>query len=115
MNDEAAIYVVIGERLKDARGRASERMTQDDLASLVGLERTSVTNIEAGRQKAPLHVLYLLARALGVELKDLVPTSSELAPYRSVQEIDIGGEARSVSASIAAIVGSLPPSAMPPK
>lgn len=53
-------------------------MTQDDVATRVGLSRTSITNIEQGRQHVTLHVLYALADAIGSKPSDLLPDSSVL-------------------------------------
>jgi transcriptional regulator with XRE-family HTH domain len=44
------------------------------LADELGLSRTSVTNIEKGRQPVQIHSLYMIARLLTVELKDLLPS-----------------------------------------
>lgn len=49
-------------------------MTQDRLASLVQLSRTSITNIEQGRQHVSLHQLYSIAEALKVQPEVLLPT-----------------------------------------
>lgn len=49
--------------LRDARG-----LTQAQLAELVGVERTSITNIEKGRQRLGLDLLDKIATALGMRL-----------------------------------------------
>ncbi len=54
-----------------ARERAG--LTQDALAARVSLSRTSVTNIEKGRQKVLLHTFWGLADALGVAPAVLLP------------------------------------------
>ena len=41
------------------------------------MSRTSVVNIEAGRQKLPLHVLWNIAEAVGTEAALLIPNQSE--------------------------------------
>ena len=51
------------QKIRKARGK-----TQGEIAVLVGLERTSITNIERGRQKLSIHTLKILADALGMEL-----------------------------------------------
>ena len=51
-------------------------MTQDKLASLVRLSRTSITNIEQGRQHVSLHQLYAIAEALKVSPDVLLPNTS---------------------------------------
>jgi len=50
-------------------------LTQDGLAKLVGLTRTSITNLEQGRQKCLLHTLSEIAAALQVEPAALIPGS----------------------------------------
>ena len=65
------IYKTFGLKLRDARKRAG--LTQVDLADRVGLSRTSITNIEKGRQGIPLHMLLQLASAVGVQAVGLLP------------------------------------------
>lgn len=52
--------------------RIENGMTQGDLAQKMGYTRTSITNIEAGRQDLPIHKVYEIAGILGVEAKDLL-------------------------------------------
>jgi transcriptional regulator with XRE-family HTH domain len=55
-------------------GRRTESgMSQEAFAKAVGLSRTSITNIEGGRQPISLHTLYFMADILGVEPADLLP------------------------------------------
>ena len=55
-------------------GRRTEaRMSQEAFAKAVGLSRTSITNIERGRQPISLHTLYFMADILGIEPADLLP------------------------------------------
>ena len=81
MIDEARLYQMLGEQLRTLRERHSDaagRMTQATLAKLVGLERTSITNIEKGTQKVPLHVLYRICEALGVTALEVLPPLTEV-------------------------------------
>jgi len=48
-------------------------MSQEAFAKAVGLSRTSITNIERGRQPVSLHTLYFMADILGVGPADLLP------------------------------------------
>ncbi|MFN8552533.1 MAG: helix-turn-helix transcriptional regulator [Candidatus Obscuribacterales bacterium] len=80
--DEKLLYQKLGEELK--KRRKGIPLSQEQLAKEVGIERTSVTNIEAGRQKAPLHVLYEVCKVLGVELTDLLPASGEVSQEQPV-------------------------------
>ena len=54
-------------------------MTQSQLADAVGVLRTSIANIEAGRQKPPLHLLYKLCIELGVEVVDILPRNTVIS------------------------------------
>jgi DNA-binding XRE family transcriptional regulator len=72
--NEAVLYNLIGERLRQQRIQVD--MTQTQLAEAVGVLRTSIANIEAGRQKPPLHLLYKLCMELGVEVADILPRNT---------------------------------------
>ena len=63
------VYVSFGEIIK--AHRLKRGWTQTDLADRVGLSRTSVTNIEIGRQRVLLSDLFAFARALDVTPKSL--------------------------------------------
>ena len=54
-------------------------MSQTQLALTAGLTRTSVANIEGGRQKILLHTLVVFAEALGVEPGSLIPAVESAA------------------------------------
>jgi transcriptional regulator with XRE-family HTH domain len=71
------LYRLVGERIRRLRDDAG--LTQEDLAKKVGLKRTSITNVERGRQRLPLHQMVMIADQLGAELRDLVPARAELA------------------------------------
>ena len=66
-----AIYRHIGEKMRQAR--ELHGTTQDALASRANLTRTSVSNIEAGRQRVTIHALLAMAAALEVAPETLLP------------------------------------------
>ena len=70
MNSEE-LYITVGQRIRMLR--EERHLTQEELATLVALARTSITNIESGRQKLLLHTLYDIAIALAVEPTHLLP------------------------------------------
>lgn len=78
-------YAEFGAKLRLARENAG--LTQKELAERVELPRTSVTNIEHGRQRIALHQLVQLASALGTEPLDLLPDEElnleELVPEKT--------------------------------
>jgi len=60
--------------------RQAANMTQADVAVALGLERTSVTNIESGKQRAELRHLTKLADHLGLEVHITIkPKATERA------------------------------------
>lgn len=63
------VYVSFGEIVK-AR-RLERGWTQTDLAEKVGMSRTSVTNIEIGRQRILLSDLFDFARAFDLSPKTI--------------------------------------------
>ena len=70
--DSLEVYRMVGERIREERKR--QNITQEELASRVGLTRTSITNVEKGRQKLLLHTLVQIADRLGVSPERLLPT-----------------------------------------
>jgi DNA-binding XRE family transcriptional regulator len=72
---EANLYEFIGKRIADARHRSRPRISQARLANLVKLSRTSIVNIECGRHRIQIHVLYEIARMLGSDPRQLLPAT----------------------------------------
>ena len=72
-----SLYHAIGERIRAERKALG--FNQTDLAQEVQLTRTSIVNIESGRQRLPIHVLYSIATALGVSVSCFLPKESEVA------------------------------------
>ncbi len=97
---EEKLYEIIGERL--AARRKEINMTQDAIAEAVELERTSITNIEAGRQKAPLSLLYRLCAALKVDPLTILPTNKEVADDRTVT-FGVGEKKEEIPVSVSGI------------
>ena len=89
INDER-LYQAIGERLKAIRKR--NHYTQASMADILGLERTSVTNIELGKQRPGLHVLYRCCEYFEIAIADLLPSidfvSKEELPPKAAQALE---------------------------
>lgn len=73
----------LGEQIR--RQRKARKLNQTDLARRVGLSRTSITNIESGRQALTVHQLFDFAEALGVDAGALLPDASS-APKADVNQ-----------------------------
>lgn len=80
-------YVDFGRRVRAAREHSG--LTQHALADMLGLTRSSVANIEAGRQRALLHMTAAVAAATGVPAADLLPDKASLtAPPSLRRDLD---------------------------
>jgi transcriptional regulator with XRE-family HTH domain len=71
---QVAFYKQLGANIRKSRRRLE--LSQDDLARSIGLTRTSLTNIENGRQHPPLHTFCDLAEQLKVDISALLPNRS---------------------------------------
>lgn len=92
----AEVYRSIGESI--ARRRGQLRISQASLAQAVRLTRTSISNIEQGRQRMLIHTLIEIASALKVEPAELLPSHQKLSPMNI---------SRNVSASERVIVEAI--------
>ena len=72
----SGLYKEVGRRVKDER--VGLNMSQGDFATLVGLSRPSIANIESGNQGVSLHVLYNMAKALRVLPHHLLPLPGQV-------------------------------------
>src|SRR5579871_3366378 len=68
---EIAFYQQLGANVRARRKKLG--LSQDALAQLVGLTRTSLTNIENGRQHPPLHTFCEIVEQLKVDASNLLP------------------------------------------
>lgn len=79
-------YVSVGDRIRDARSRA--RLTQAELAASLGLARSSIANIEGGRQRLPLHMFVFIAEKLGIDVSELLPDFAESHSVPDLSNVD---------------------------
>jgi DNA-binding XRE family transcriptional regulator len=71
MADEIeACYRALGARIQMIRETLD--MTQEQLAKKVGYVRTSIVNMEAGRQRVPMHQVEEIAKALSTTPRNLL-------------------------------------------
>ena len=71
--DKRSLYSEVGRNIR--RAREGLMLTQEALACLVSLTRTSITNIEKGRQTITLHKFFERSEALRVTPSNLLPTN----------------------------------------
>lgn len=84
MSRRLDLYMEIGEQIRTAR--VNHGMTQKDLADAVGLTRTSIVHIEAGRQRISIDKLFDVSRVLLLPVATFLPPAA--APeYESVAQL----------------------------
>jgi transcriptional regulator with XRE-family HTH domain len=88
--DLDTLFQIIGSRVREGRDRCSQKYSQAKLAKVLGVSRASIVNIEAGRQHAPVDLLWRIAIALEIELVQLIPRRAELVSFGATAELDEG-------------------------
>lgn len=114
MLDEKKLYASIGSRIRQVREAQEPRMSQDGLAQALKLKRTSITNIESGKQKLSLETIYLFCERFGLKVSDVLPDIGEVT-YAHERSVTVAGESYAVGAKTADLVESLRPIPRPRK
>lgn len=76
-----ALYQLIGRHVASAR--KAKGISQATLASMVGCTRVSIVNIESGRQRPPINLLWLIALALDREVVQFIPYKRDIEAAQS--------------------------------
>jgi len=87
--NERLLYTSIGACLKAQR--QALRFTQQHLAERLGVERTSVANIESGMQRPPVHLLYRYCDIFQMEIGDLLPALRDVVQDDAREEVTVDG------------------------
>ena len=106
MISETLLYKQVGKRLKDVRENRTT-MTQEQLANTVGLKRTSITNIESGLQRLPLHVLFRICDVMQVEAKELLPNLRQISEAPKMVEVKFGKETTQMDSKTAEVLDTV--------
>lgn len=78
-DSESYLYSLVGKRIQVAR--KANGLTQLELGQLINLKRTTITNIETGKQKVSLFNIYQICVVLELELIDLLPSLQIIKKY----------------------------------
>ena len=86
------IYKNLGMRIRDLRGNLG--LTQEQLARQIDISRASLANIEAGRQKLLVHLLFDLADALQLDSPAalLLPPQAPARRAKAAADLPLSGE-----------------------
>ena len=66
------LYELIGKNIKDKR--KSKKLGQEELANVISLSRSSLSNIEIGKHQPSVYTIYEIAIALECAITDLLPS-----------------------------------------
>jgi transcriptional regulator with XRE-family HTH domain len=78
---DESLYAKLADRVRTRR--EDLKLTQADLANRAGVSRSSIANIETGRQAILLHQFIGLARALELPWEELMPTVDDPTASKS--------------------------------
>ncbi len=84
MNINIVLYSKVGEKLIEIR--KLNGLTQEELSKMVNINRSTISNIEAGRQQISLHLLFKIAQVLHMEVSNFLPSLDEIASLMAEEE-----------------------------
>lgn len=76
--EDRHLFLYIGQRIRERRQAIGA--TQSDFAKRMGMLRSSLANIESGRQRIPLMSLYQVCAELKIEITDILPSMDYVIP-----------------------------------
>lgn len=79
-------------KLRERHPKTEKKITQKELAEAIGIKRATLTNIELGNQRTPVHVIYRICDYFGVSLEDVMPKMLEVKKQSKNSVVDIGEE-----------------------
>lgn len=77
-NPSEFLYSGISQKIRTMRQRAGMNLTQAELASQVATSRTTINNIEKGKQRPSLDLIYRIAQSVKCSYLELFPTDREI-------------------------------------
>lgn len=83
----SALFKILGDRIKKRREESD--LSQGELSERIKLGRTSISNIEAGRQQTPLNILYEICAALDIDVHAILPTYAEIQQQITPEEQEL--------------------------
>lgn len=83
--DKSLFYRDIGLKIKQEREK--NKVSQNALAEQVSVSRTSIINIEKGRQYPPLSLIWEIAFALKIDPSQLIPSVDDIIKVSQEEQI----------------------------
>jgi transcriptional regulator with XRE-family HTH domain len=79
--EQKSLYTKVGLKIREIR--LKKGLNQEAFAQMLNLTRASVVNIEKGRQRTTIHLLYDISKIADINVGDLLPDlkkEEELSP-----------------------------------
>lgn len=108
MLDSERLYLSIGEAMRRIREAQSPYMSQGALGKILDLKRTSITNIERGKQKPTLETLYRFCEHFRIQISELIPQVSDVTQAgAAARAVVVAGKSQELPSKTAALVSRL--------
>jgi transcriptional regulator with XRE-family HTH domain len=110
MLDSKRLNTLLGDRVRLLREAQKPKMSQAQLAEILGLKRTSITNIELGKQKPTLDALYMLCEHFGLSIGDFIPEVVEVtqpSSHASSHSVVVGKQVVEVGSKTASALEAI--------
>ena len=105
MIDESALYRYIGELLKQTRKSNTPVTSQQDLANILHVERSTISNIESGKQRPSISLLYSFCLHFDLPIKDVLPDVDAVMDFgQRDQVIEVGQQTYHVTEDLASVL-----------
>lgn len=112
MIDSDALYTEIRDRIQTLRSchpRTKNQTTQSELASAIGIKRSTLANIEVGNQRPQLNVIYGVCEFFGIGLRELLPSIDAVRKRETDRDKDVrvGSDEYSLPGKVGLVVEKL--------
>lgn len=103
--NDSTLYNRIGQKFRQTRKSTRPETSQEELASILKVERSSISNIESGKQRPSLSMIYQFCHHYNLPLNYVLPdVESVLDLGEWNQKIEIGQESQYVTSSLASLL-----------
>ena len=108
MINESALYDHIGEIFRQTRKTTTPETSQQELAVILKVERSSISNIEAGKQRPSLGMIYQFCHHFELPLEHVLPdVASVIDLGQWNQKVEIGQESQYVTSKLASVLAEV--------
>ena len=70
----SVLYSILGQRIKDRREELgfSQHQLAENVSNIYPIKRSSISNIERGKQQPPLHIIYEICKAIRLDVQNYI-------------------------------------------